>query len=59
MTNVTTNSSVEQRSKAFRFVCAGDPYFRRKLRFTSVLDNVGRVRFACFSDRPDDKGSSQ
>ncbi|AGT14013.1 hypothetical protein PAPYRUS_3 [Mycobacterium phage Papyrus] len=46
MTNVTTNSSVEQRSKAFRFVCAGDPYFRRKLRFTSALDNVGRVRFA-------------
>ena len=28
-----------------------DPYFRQNLRYTSAFDNVGRLRFACFTVR--------
>lgn len=31
-----------------------DPYFRQNLRFTSAIDNVGRIRFACFTVRKED-----
>lgn len=48
--NVTSQVSAIQPATA---VAYRHLYFNRSLRFTSAVDNSGRLRFACFSQRED------